>query len=258
MRAILATLALAAAASATADDLPAARVMIGSALAKISTAHKATVQTTGWEKLNGRTIPTRVSTTAYHHEVDGTQRIYLEQLVYRDGLLIQRLAGDGTRLWSWDQQKLLYSSTSYQVEEGPGYSDTGQRLFKLAMRWSSPEADFGLRLLAQAMSVPGQIADPNKWNPWLPTSRVTVVGGTIDCRSTTPASSRLLYRLNNVGIQWHLNEAELWQQRPAKNGVDETFWRAKVYVGSIPPDTDCTFVPPAGSRPRAVERSGGF
>ncbi len=243
--------AAAISASAVADDLNAARQMMSGGLASLALSSAATIQVDGWDTVGGVKIPLRVSTAVKFGGTAEVPRTYFEQLVFKNGLLTHRLAGDGVRLWSYDVAKMQYSSSLYDGVDD-AMPNARQRLFTLATRWSPNEGDMSVRLFAQAFSVPGQIPNPNRWNPWISTANVSVVGETIDCSATSPTASRLVYYLSRPTFKWQLDEIRYISQRPTKNGMDETQWSARIWVDAVPPDASWQFLAPEGARPRAV------
>jgi hypothetical protein len=257
-RIALVGLAFALTAAASADDIVTARARMAEALGRMAETGKFTLTTSGEEKIGATIRPLQISTAIEFVTVSGIPTVKVEQIVLRDGVIDHRIAGDGVRLWSWDRAKNEYSSMVYQVEQGEAREDFLRQMLVNFVKWSPREASFNARLIQETFLGTNQ---SERWSPWTGPSNVTVDddagGSTITCDALSGSTASVAYRVTRSGDDvptYELTNASIYRQEQMSTGWLETNLNMQVYYDALPPDTDYSFVPPTGSKPKAVIR----
>lgn len=246
-----ALLAAAMTGAARADDIAAARMRMAEALGRLADTGKFTITTSGEEKVGETIRALQVSTALEFSNIGGIPTVKAEQIVLRDGAIVHRLAADGSRLWVWDPFKKEYASISYQVSQGDPREDYLRTMIFNFVKWSPREASFNSRLLQEAFLTPNQ---SERWTPWTGPSNVTMQDNQITCEALSGNPSMVRYYVTKPDeyLPFELTGANIYRQEKLNTGWYESNLTMQMYYDALPDDTDFTFTPPAGAKPRVI------
>lgn len=232
-----------------------ARQIMAEALGQLRMQTAFSVQMTGNETFDKVIVPTYVVAGFQRGALNATQTAWLEVRTYRDNVLTHRMAGDGENLWAWTARTNDYASSAYQAI-GDSRSDFLSRLMSSSARWTSREADFAVRLIADIYL--GSSAQVERWSPWIGMPTTTTVE--IAERACTiylgqsAQNAWLRYDLtrSEEGQPWQLVSVSYERQTVIKKKPEVITWTAEILPGVVPNDVSYTFLPPNRARPRAT------
>ncbi|MBS1722226.1 MAG: hypothetical protein JSS66_04380 [Armatimonadetes bacterium] len=211
---------------------------------KLSVYDKVTVETLGQERRGASDVDLRVVAGLLCQP--DSDRVKIELITYEDGKLVNRMAGDGTTIWIYDERSKTYSSSAYTDSEGALKQDWKHTFFGTLRLRASGATAFAVRFLDDIYGVGPALGE---WRPWIPTATVTRVDKTVVCDATNPTANSTVYSFNGDDqTGWDLIGASFTQ--PAQNRS----WSLTVDPGHLPSDIDFRFVPPRGAKPVAIDR----
>ncbi|MCG9895782.1 MAG: hypothetical protein MH204_09940 [Fimbriimonadaceae bacterium] len=231
------------------------RTLVANALEGLQGARGIYLRAEGTERQGEVSRVVTVTAALESGSMGPHQSSWLELNAWRDGRLVQRLAGDGTTLWNWRPLRNTYSSIQYQSSERPR-PDHRALMLAGAGRWADRDADFAVRMLRDIFSTGAGLAA--RWTPWIGGEQnpwVTYGNGTADVIFRADRlEAQIAYRLvdNRLG---GYDIGQIWYERVDRTTGVPTLvqWQATLLKDAIPTGTQYGFQPPRGARVVTVQ-----
>lgn len=248
---------------ATAADIDTARTMMAPALSDLGMMTRSAIILQGTEDVGGvtTTVDARIAVLR-QLQSDGTIRTYTEISTLKNGVEVQRIVGDGYRMWAFDTARNQYSVYRYDIETGAqGRNPEGAaaNLFKAAKRLTNQGVNMLLQTMVEAEHARNNVTSfYTRWNPWAPTATVTLNGTGFRALLASPKYVDLNYDISNPnpGVYLLLGFNGYAEEREGSN-VKAIQWQATVVRDAYPPSVDLTFAPPAGAKPVSINLAYG-
>lgn len=227
-----------------------ARNRMAMALQELRSNNEMSFVSVGTIDENGVERETFVATSIWRGVVNDRLTMMLEHTEYENGVLLRRIVGDGTFLWSFDARAYTYSSVRYgALDEDGQFADHVQRLFSNFRRRVGNLGSFHAVLTHQAFATVDFAPIVTSWYPWIPTENVETIGSLILAKSRTPVPSELGYSMLTDNVWgWRLTAASF--QREALIGTSPRVerWTMTPYRNDYPAGTSFQFIPPRDAR----------
>jgi hypothetical protein len=223
--------------------------LVQRAFLRLQSERELTLTATASERRGNRRIVQEVTVGFVHRPGQGDVR--LELTVHEGGLLVQRIAADGTRIWCWEARGDTYLSRPYGNDDGL-LPDWRLRLFSFLRAQTSGVSSFVARVLTDAYE--GLTSQGQPWRPWIPTARLERSQGGVRAVAASPVPAVTTYVLDpkdgaDAALTRIVHETTLraGESEPALR------WRVEIHPGRLPHDVQFGFTPPKGSRARTSQ-----